>query len=175
MAGIDATHGRRAVLLALAGALASAPLHAQSQPQPQAQQEPQPQPQQEPQPQAPRVRLLGVDRIALGGDTATLDLRLQLDNPHPYPVPLHALRLRCAFDGIDLARGKSLQPVRLPARGSAVLALRLDVDARALLAVLATLPADGVVDYTLDGDAEIGLTMLRVPLHAAGRIALPQR
>ncbi len=162
MPGIDAArrHGRRAVLLALPVALALAGVARAQSALPSA---------------APRVRLLGVDRIALGGDTATLDLRLQVDNPHPYPVPLHALRVHCAFDGVEVAHGSSLQPVRLPARGSAVLALRLDVDARGLLTVLATLPADGVVDYTLDGDAEIGLTMLRVPLHAAGRIALPQR
>ncbi len=123
---------------------------------------------------APRVRLLGVDRIALDGQGATLDLRLRLENPHVYPLPLHALRLHCAFDGIALASGHSLQPVLLPPHGSAVLRLRLDVDARRLLAVLATLPPDGIVDYTLDGDAEIGLTMLRVPVHLAGRIALPQ-
>ncbi len=124
--------------------------------------------------QAPAVQLLGVDRIVLGGDGATLDLRLRLDNPHVYPLPLHALRLRCAFDGIALAHGRSLQPVLLPPHGSAVLLLRLDVDANSLLAVLATLPPDGVVDYTLDGDAEIGLTQLRVPVHVAGRIALPK-
>jgi LEA14-like dessication related protein len=167
MPGIDPArrHGRRVVLLALASALAVG--RARAQP-PQSASQPQSQS------QSPRVRLLGVDRLALRGDAATLDLRLQVDNPHPYSVPLHALRLRCAFDGIEVARGNSLQPVRLPARGSAVLALRLDVDARALLAVLATLPADGVVDYTLDGDAEIGLTMLQVPVHAAGRVALPQ-
>ena len=124
--------------------------------------------------QTPTVRLLGVDRITFGGAGATLDLRLRVDNPHVYPVPLHALRLRCAFDGIELARGRSLESVLLPPRGSAVLLLRLDVDARSLLAVLATLPPDGVVDYTLDGDAEIGLTMLRVPVHVTGRVALPR-
>ena len=162
MPDIDAArrHGRRAVLRALPVVLAGLSTARAQSALPSG---------------APRVRLLGIDRIALGGDTATLDLRLQLDNPHPYPVPLHALRVRCAFDGVEVAHGASLQPVQLPAHGSAVLPLRLDVDARGLLTVLATLPADGVVDYTLDGDAEIGLTMLRVPLHAAGRIALPQR
>lgn len=121
---------------------------------------------------APGVSIASVDGIALQGRTAVLDLTLNVRNTGSLALPLHAVRFHLAFADIDVADGQSTEPVTIPAGGEATLPVRLSVDSTRLLAVIATLPPDGQVHYTLQGHAEIGLTMLQVPFSHEGTVTL---
>ncbi|MBW4049169.1 MAG: LEA type 2 family protein [Proteobacteria bacterium] len=124
---------------------------------------------------APGVSIASVDGIALQGRTAVLDLTLAVRNTGSLALPLQAVRFHLAFTDIDVADGQSTEPVTIPAGGEAKLPVRLTVDSTRLLAVFATLPPDGQVSYTLQGHAEIGLTMLQVPFSHEGTVTLSLR
>ncbi len=121
---------------------------------------------------APEVSIASVDGIALQGSTAVLDLTLSIRNTRGLALPLQALRFHCWFNSIDVAEGQSTSPVIIPAGGQAQVPVRLNVASPSLLSVLATLPADGLVHYQLQGHAEIGLTMLQIPFNSEGSVAL---
>lgn len=121
---------------------------------------------------APEVSIASVDRVELRGRDAHIDLTLAVRNPNPIDLPLREITAHARFNGADVLDGRSTAPVNLPAQGSADVPLRLDIDSAALLALLATLPPDGKVAYALDGQAEIGSTLLRVPFHRDGTIRL---
>ena len=120
----------------------------------------------------PRVRIVGVRGVSWQGHEARLDLILQVSNPGGWSLTLQDIRFRCSFNGTATAVGHSTGKLALPAHGQADVPVRVDIDGQALLAVLATLPPDGTVHYQLDGDAEIGDTLLRVPFHEQGLVVL---
>ena len=122
--------------------------------------------------QGPHVRLVAVRRVTLHGHQATLDLVLRVENPSAWQVALNDIRFRCSFNGTATATGHSTGVLDLPAHGAADVPVRVDIDSNALLAVLASLPPDGVVHYRLDGSAEISSTMLRIPFHDQGSVML---
>ncbi len=120
----------------------------------------------------PSVAIASIDHVSMRGQQARLDVTLSVHNSNGIDVPLHALRFRCSFDGAEVAQGVDDKPVSLPAGGDALVPVTLDVDAGTLLGVLAALPPSGQVDYEIQGDAEIGLTMLRVPFDHRGSVRL---
>ncbi len=123
----------------------------------------------------PVVTIDSIDHVAMHGQQARLELTLLVHNPNHLDVPLHALRFSCSFAGEQVAQGVDNTPVSLPAQGDARVPVTLDVDAGKLLGVLAGLPPDGRVDYEIQGGAEIGLTMLRVPFDHRGSVRLRPR
>lgn len=122
--------------------------------------------------QAPRVRIVSVRAVGWNGHDAQVDLVLRVQNPGAWKLALNDIRFQCSFNGTSTAAGRSTGELDLPAHGQADVPVRVDIDAQALLAVLATLPPDGSVRYLLDGDAEIGQTLLRVPFHQQGTVVL---
>ncbi len=124
------------------------------------------------QPVAPEVSIANVTGIALQGSNAVLDLLLSVHNPGGLTLPLQALRFHIWLGGVDVARGQSTEPVTIPAQGQASVPVQLNVDSASMLGVLATAAADGTVPYKLEGHAEIGLSMLRIPFNRTGRVAL---
>lgn len=123
----------------------------------------------------PSVAIASIDHVSMRGQRARLDVTLSVHNSNGLDVPLHALRFRCSFDGAQVAQGVDDKPVSLPAGGDALVPVTLDVDAGTLLGVLAALPPDGQVVYEIQGEAEIGLTMLRVPFDHRGSVRLRVR
>ena len=85
---------------------------------------------------------------------------------------MNDIRFHCSFNGTATAVGHSTAELDLPAHGQADVPVSVDIDGQALLSVLATLPPDGTVSYVLDGAAEIGDTLLRVPFHRQGSVVL---
>lgn len=120
----------------------------------------------------PRVRIAAVRGVSWQGHEARVDLLLQVQNPGGWKLALNDIRFRCSFNGTATAAGHSTGELKLPPHGQADVPVRLDIDAQALLAVVAALPPDGTVHYVLDGDAEIGDTLLRVPFHQQGSVVL---
>ncbi len=120
----------------------------------------------------PRLRIVEVRGIELRGNQARIDLVLQVRNPGGWKLSLDDIRFHCSFNGTATAQGRSTGDLELPAHGSADVPVRVDVDGAALLQVLAALPPDGLVHYRLDGDAELGHTLLRIPFHEQGDVAL---
>ncbi len=123
----------------------------------------------------PRLRIVAVRGIELRGQQARIDLVLQVRNPGGWKLSLDDIRFHCSFNGTATARGRSTADLNLPAHGSADVPVRVDVDAAALLQVLATLTPDGLVRYRLDGDAELAHSLLRIPFHEQGNVALRLR
>ena len=123
-------------------------------------------------PAPPAVSITRIDGISVEGQTALLDLTLGITNPNGLALPLHKLRFRLQFNSLDIARGESTSPVTIPAQDRAQVPVRVDVDSATLLTLVATLPADGTVDYRITGNAEIGLTMLRIPFSDSGTVRL---
>lgn len=121
---------------------------------------------------APRVRIVAVRGVAWHGSEAQVDLLLQVSNPRGWSVVLNHIRLRCSFNGVATATGRGTGALHLPAHGHADVPVSVTVDGQALLTVLASLPPDGTVHYALDGDAEIGDTLLRVPFQQQGSVIL---
>ncbi len=122
--------------------------------------------------QPPRVRIEQVRSVRLQGRQALVDLVLRVSNPGAWGVSLDDIRFRCSFNGTATAQGHSTGALNLPPHGNAEVPVVVDIDASALLAVLAALPPDGVVQYRLDGDAELGRTLLRIPFHEQGSVVL---
>ena len=123
----------------------------------------------------PRLRIVEVRGIELRGNQARIDLVLQVRNPGGWKLSLDDIRFHCSFNGTATAQGRSTGDLELPQHGSADVPVRVDVDGAALLQVLAALPPDGLVHYRLDGDAELGHTLLRIPFHEQGDVALRLR
>ena len=123
----------------------------------------------------PRLRIAEVRGIELRGNQARLDLVLQVRNPGGWKLSLDDIRFHCSFNGTATMQGHSTGDLELPPHGTADVPVRVDVDGAALLQVLAALPPDGLVHYQLDGDAELGHTLLRVPFHEQGEVALRLR
>lgn len=120
----------------------------------------------------PRVRIAAVRGVSWHGSQARIDLLLQVSNPRGWSVVLNDIRLRCSFNGVATATGHSTGKLALPAHGQADVPMSVTIDGQALLAVLAALPPDGTVHYALDGDAEIGDTLLRIPFQQQGTVVL---
>lgn len=150
-----------AMLPALAGPVSAPPASAASTAVPEA--------------RPPRVRIESVRGVSWRGQRAAIDLVLRVHNPGGWSVSLDDIRLRCSFDGTPAATGRSSGVLDLPAHGDADVEMHLDVDGAALLGVLAALPPDGIVHYSLDGDAELSHTLLRLPFHEQGSVALNLR
>lgn len=123
----------------------------------------------------PRLRIAAVRGIELRGNQARIDLVLQVRNPGGWKLSLDDIRFHCSFNGTATAQGHSTGDLDLPPHGMAEVPVRVDVDGAALLQVLAALPPDGLVHYQLDGDAELGHTLLRIPFHEQGEVALRLR
>ena len=123
----------------------------------------------------PRLRIAAVRGIELRGNQARIYLVLQVRNPGGWKLSLDDIRFHCSFNGTATAQGHSTGDLDLPPHGMAEVPVRVDVDGAALLQVLAALPPDGLVHYQLDGDAELGHTLLRVPFHEQGEVALRLR
>ena len=121
---------------------------------------------------APRVRIVAVRGVAWHGSEAQVDLLLQVSNPRGWSVVLNDIRLRCSFNGVATATGRGTGALDLPAHGQAEVPVSVTIDGQAMLTVLASLPPDGTVHYALDGDAEIGDTLLRVPFRQQGSVIL---
>ncbi|MDE2121142.1 MAG: LEA type 2 family protein [Betaproteobacteria bacterium] len=118
------------------------------------------------------MRIAAVRGMSWRGNEAQVDLLLEVSNPRGWSLTLNDIRLRCSFNGVATATGNSTAGLVLPAHGQADVPVRVNIDGPALLAVLAALPPDGTVRYELDGDAEIGDTMLRVPFQQQGHVVL---
>ena len=124
------------------------------------------------QPSPPRVRIAAVRGVSWQGHEARVNLVLQVQNPGGWKLALNDIRFHCSFNGTATATGRSTGELDLPPHGQSDVPVSLDIDGQALLTVLATLPPDGTVHYVLDGDAEVGYTMLRVPFHQQGSVVL---
>ena len=122
--------------------------------------------------QAPRVRIEQVRSLRLQGRQAQVDLVLRVSNPGGWSLSLDDIRFHCSFNGTATAQGRSTGQLDLPPHGSAEVPVRVDIDGQALLAVLATLPPDGLVNYQLVGSAEIAHTLLRLPFREQGSVVL---
>ena len=127
---------------------------------------------QAPAPQAPRVRIEQLRSLRLQGRQAQVDLVLRVSNPGGWSLSLDDIRFHCSFNGTATAQGRSTGELDLPPHGSADVAVRVDIDGQALLAVLAALPPDGMVRYELVGSAEIAHTLLRLPFREQGSVVL---
>ena len=121
---------------------------------------------------APQVRIVAVRGVAWHGSEAQVDLLLQVSNPRGWSVVLNDIRMNCSFNGVATATGRATEALDLPAHGRADVPVSVTIDGQALLTVLASLPPDGSVRYTLEGDAEIGDTLLRVPFQKQGSVIL---
>ena len=123
-------------------------------------------------PQPPRVRIEQLRSLRLQGQQALVDLVLRVSNPSGWSLSLDDIRFHCSFNGTATAEGRSTGDLDLPPHGSAEVPVRVDIDAQALLAVLAALPPDGRVDYELVGSAEVAHTLLRLPFREQGSVLL---
>jgi LEA14-like dessication related protein len=123
-------------------------------------------------PADPVVTIRRIDAIQWQPDGATLDLTLRVENPKGVALPLQALHFRCFFADTAVADGNGLAPVTIPSNGSALVPVRLDVDAVTLAVVSAALSTGQALRYRIEGTAEIGITGIPVPFAHQGTLDL---
>jgi LEA14-like dessication related protein len=123
--------------------------------------------------QPPQVLLQSIDAVTIEGNDAVLDLTLQVRNTGPLALPLQAVDFSLQLGGAMIGQGRSTTPVSIPAGGRAALPVRLTVNGPTLVQLLLTLPGNDRLPYRIDGTAEIGQTLLRIPFEQDGVVRLP--
>ncbi len=123
--------------------------------------------------QQPQVLLQSIDAVTIAGNDAVLDLTLQVRNTGPLALPLQAIDFSLQLGGAMVGQGRSTTPVSIPAGERTALPVRLTVNGPTLVQVLLTLPGNDQLPYRIDGTAEIGLTLLRIPFVQNGVVRLP--
>jgi LEA14-like dessication related protein len=120
----------------------------------------------------PGVSIARIDSIHWHSDGATVELSLKLENPQGVALPLQNLHFQCFFADTPVASGASLGPVRIPAGGSAIVPVRLEIDPVTVLVLAQDLSSESPLAYRIEGVAELGLTGIAVPFSHSGLIDL---
>lgn len=123
----------------------------------------------------PGVSIERIDAIHWHSDGATVELSLKLENPQGVALPLQSLHFQCFFADTPVAAGASLGPVRIPAGGSAIVPVRLEIDPVTVLLLAQDLSSESPLAYRIEGVAEVGLTGIAVPFSHSGMIDLGQQ
>jgi LEA14-like dessication related protein len=120
----------------------------------------------------PGVSIERIDAIRWHSDGATVELSLRLENPQGVALPLQSLHFQCFFTDTPVAAGASLGPVRIPAGGSAIVPVRLEIDPVTVMVLAQDLSSESPLTYRIEGVAEVGLTGIAVPFSHSGTIDL---
>jgi len=123
--------------------------------------------------QPPQVLLQSIDAVTIEGNDAVVDMTLQVRNAGPLALPLQSVDFTLQLGGAMLGQGHSTTPVTIPAGGRVGLPVRLTVSGPTLVQLLLTLPGSDRLPYRIDGTAEIGQTLLRIPFEQDGEVRLP--
>ncbi len=141
-----------AVVLALLGACAGTPLR----------------------PESPRVRLVGLEPLAVELLEQRYRVGLRIQNPNDFPLRVRGIDFRIDLNGQRFAEGVSNRHVEVPAFGEA----RLDVEvSSSLFDLVRQLQSLGrgesrALEYRISGRLALSGSPLRVPFRYEGRIDL---
>jgi LEA14-like dessication related protein len=123
----------------------------------------------------PEVELSELAIVGVALDRQDFRVGLLIDNPNPLPLPLEQVSFDIRLAGEGVLRGRSTEPMTLPARGQET--LRLDVSSdlvssvRRLLA-LAQGPTDAL-PYELTGEIALDRPLRRtLPFRTSGEVPL---
>jgi LEA14-like dessication related protein len=126
----------------------------------------------EPGSSAPHVQIERIDALEWHDNQASVDLTLRIQNPKGVAVPLSELRLHWFIADAPVATAQSRAGVTLPANGSALVPMHVQIDSAATLVVAGALASSGSVPYRIEGTAEIGATGIVVPFEHSGSLEL---
>lgn len=127
-----------------------------------------------PAPDPPEVRVTTFTIERLGILEQTYRIGLDVRNPNPYALNVAELRFTLSLEGMELAEGIGIDDIRLPARGTSAVEVRLATDAARTLAVVAGWLAGDreAFDYGVQGEATLAGWGIRVPFDNRGRVDL---
>jgi LEA14-like dessication related protein len=105
---------------------------------------------------------------------ASIELAVRIENPNSYALGVESLTYRLGGNGVEWGSGSVPSSVRVPARGSAIARVPVEVDwQKVKLAALGAL-LTGRVDYAVDGEIVFSTPIgrFRRPFESSGKISL---
>ncbi len=121
--------------------------------------------------EAPDVSIQRIDSIDWRPDGASVVLVLRIGNHKGATLPLQALHFQCLFGDTAVALGESLAAVDIPANGSALVPVRLDIDGITVAVLGAAVSSGTPLTYRIEGTAEVGLTGIPIAFVHRGTIS----
>lgn len=123
---------------------------------------------------APEVALAGIELRSFGLREQRWALFLRLHNPNPVELPIESLSFVVELAGEPFASGDAVRPLRLPARGEALVELAATTSLADLVRRLRALRPGEAIDYRIHGSVDAG-EHGRYPFARRGRFdpALP--
>lgn len=107
-------------------------------------------------PVAPEVSLLGIRIGELTLSHANLLANLRLYNANPVPLTIEAVDYSFFLNGIQIADGRTLAPVRIKAGDYGETVLRLSAGYLNLLQLTSNLKPEDKIRYSLEGSVKVG-------------------
>lgn len=126
--------------------------------------------------QSPAVSLVGMDIDTIGFSQQRFTLQLQVDNPNDMDIPVDRIDFDIEVNGRPFATGASEQPVLIPRRGRAVVAVKAVSRLGNFLRQFREwdrLGREGL-DYRVVGVMQVA-GYGAVPFDKRGRLALPRQ
>jgi LEA14-like dessication related protein len=108
----------------------------------------------------PEIALAGIQIENLTLSHAILSADLTLFNPNDFAITAREIRYTLSLNNITVARGNSLQSVRLPAHGSNRMPLRLSTSYLNLLRLGPHIEKQGPLPYEISGEIILGSSLL---------------
>lgn len=119
---------------------------------------------------APEVALAGIELRSFGLREQRWALFLRLHNPNPVELPIESLSFVVELAGEPFASGDAVRPLRLPARGEALVELAAVTSLVDLVGHLRALRPGEAIDYRIHGSVDAG-DHGRYPFARRGRFA----
>lgn len=125
-------------------------------------------------PESPRVKLVGLEPLAVDLFEQRYRVGLRIQNPNDFPLRVRGIDFRIDLNGQRFAEGVSNRQVEVPAFGEA----RVDVEvSSSLLDLMRQLQSLGrgetrALEYRISGRLALTGSPLRVPFRYEGRIDL---
>jgi LEA14-like dessication related protein len=121
-----------------------------------------------PLPRLPGFELAGLDVRSVSLSRLTLEVRLRVSNPNAFPVPAGSIDAVVALGGGEVARVEGRALAEVPAGGSAVVAMPVEVDLAGAGRAAAALVRGGTVEVGVTGAAEVA--GLHLPIDVRTRL-----
>jgi len=123
----------------------------------------------------PQVRLVGISPQHVSFNGIQLLCRLRIDNPNAVSIPVKGGQVAFEVEGVQIARGALLDGFDIPAHGTELVDVIVDVDSGRSLALAFRLLGAGErdLDYALTGYVDVAIAVLgRVPINETGNVPL---
>ncbi len=123
----------------------------------------------------PQVRLVGITPQQVSFKGIKLLCRLRIDNPNAVSIPVKGGQVALEVEGVQIARGALLDSFGVPAHGTELVDVIVDVDSGRSLALAFRLLGAGErdLDYALTGYVDVAIAVLgRVHINETGSVPL---